>query len=73
MHGVGPISDVKHSQLSCEVLNMTYFEFLEELDIVNKNTGNIRGCMDEWQDGMQLGDKLRTGLLWEDDENYEEL
>jgi hypothetical protein len=73
LHGCGPIDDAKYQQQSCEVLNMSYFDFLEELDIVNAHTGNIRGCMDEWFEGMQLADKLRQALLWEDDENYEEL
>ena len=52
---------------------MSYFDFLEDLDIVNKNTGLIKGCMDEWYEGIQLGDKMRQAFLWEDDENYEEL
>ena len=49
---------------------MSWFDFLEELDIVNQHNGSIKGCLDEWCDGMQLGNKLRTGLAWEDDENY---
>jgi hypothetical protein len=28
--------------------------------------------MDEWYEGLQLQDKLRQALVWEDDENYEE-
>jgi hypothetical protein len=29
--------------------------------------------MDEWIDGMQLSDKLRHALIFEEDENYETL
>ncbi len=59
--------------MNCTVVNMTYFDFLEELRIVNPNTSYIQGCMDEYIHGMQCGDKLKTGLLFEEDENYEEL
>lgn len=33
----------------------------------------IQGCMDEFVNGLTLGDKLRTGMFFEEDENYEEL
>ena len=36
-------------------------------------TGSIRGAPDEWVDGIQCSNKLRLALLWEDDENYEEV
>jgi hypothetical protein len=52
---------------------MNYFNVLEELNIVNKHSGTINGAMDEWYDGMQLNDKLRQALMWEEDENFEEL
>lgn len=52
---------------------MSYFSFLEELNIVNPGTGSINGCLDEWVDGMQLSNKLLQALVWEEDENYEEL
>jgi len=52
---------------------MNYFNFLEDLKIVNKHSGMINGAFDEWIDGQQLNDKLRQALMWEDDENYEEL
>lgn len=52
---------------------MAYFEFLEEYRIVNNANGTIRGCMDEWFEGMQLSNKLKTALCWEEDENYETL
>ena len=52
---------------------MNFFNFLEDLNIVNKYSGTINGAFDEWIDGQQLNDRLRQALMWEDDENYEEL
>jgi hypothetical protein len=31
---------------------MAYFDVFEELNIVNDFNGHIKGCMDEWIDGM---------------------
>ena len=59
--------------MTTNVVNMSYFDFLEELNIVNPNTSGIQGCMEEYVNGMALGDRLRTGLLFEDDDNYCEL
>lgn len=72
LHGLGEV-DVKVEHMKCEVLNMTYFDFLEEYDIVNKHSGHIRGAMDEWHEGMQLCDRLRQAIVLEDDENWCEL
>jgi hypothetical protein len=52
---------------------MGWFKFLEDLNIVNQHVGAIRGCMDEWHEGIQLGNKLRMALCWEEDDNYEAL
>ena len=52
---------------------MAFFDFLEELNIVNPHNGKINGCLDEWIEGMQLSNKLRMALCWEEDENYEVL
>ena len=49
---------------------MSYFDFMEELGIVNSATASIKGALDEWIDGVQCGDKLRHALMLEDDENY---
>ena len=70
---LGDITDLSFKQMTCNVVNMNYFDIFEELQIVNPNTSMIQGCMDEFVNGMSLGDKLRTGLLFEDDENYPEL
>lgn len=69
----GKIEKVASKHISCGVLNLSYFDFLEELNIVNGNNGHIRGAPDEWVDGIQCSNRLRLGLLWEDDENFEEL
>ena len=73
LQSIGEVTDISFRQMNCTVVNMTYFDFLEELRIVNPNTSYIQGCMDEYIHGMQCGDKLKTGLLFEEDENYEEL
>eukprot|EP00353_Schmidingerella_taraikaensis_P013337 CAMPEP_0185581556 /NCGR_PEP_ID=MMETSP0434-20130131/18418_1 /TAXON_ID=626734 ORGANISM="Favella taraikaensis, Strain Fe Narragansett Bay" /NCGR_SAMPLE_ID=MMETSP0434 /ASSEMBLY_ACC=CAM_ASM_000379 /LENGTH=161 /DNA_ID=CAMNT_0028200137 /DNA_START=372 /DNA_END=857 /DNA_ORIENTATION=+ len=52
---------------------MSYFDFLEELGIVNPNTSSLQGCIEEYIHGIPCGDRLRTGLLFEEDENYDEL
>lgn len=59
--------------MNCTVLNLAYFNFFQELDIVNEYTGTINGAMDEWIDGVQCGDKLRQALMFDEDENYCEL
>ncbi len=50
---------------------MAFFDVFEELGIVSNHNGSIQGCMDEWQDGMQLSDKLRQALVWEENEHFE--
>lgn len=45
--------------MNCNVLNLSYFDFLEEMGIVHSHNGTIKGAMDEWLDGIQLGDELR--------------
>lgn len=69
----GKIESLSYKTMSCNVLNMAYFDFLEQLDLVNANTGHFKGAPDEWVDSIQLSTKLRQAMLWEDDENYCEL
>ena len=45
--------------MTCNVINMSYFDFLEELNIVNPHTSYLQGCMDEWIHGIQCSDRLR--------------
>lgn len=70
---VGGVEQVSFKQVNCNVLNLSFFDFLEELQIVHGETGSIKGACDEWVDGIQCGNKLRLALLWEDDENFEEV
>lgn len=55
------------------MLNLSYFDFLEEMDLVNTYTGKLKGAPDEWVDEIQCSTKLRLAMCYEDDENYEEL
>ena len=73
LQAIGEVQDVSYKQMNCTVINMSYFDFLEELGIVNPNTSTIQGCIEEYIHGMPCGDRLRTGLLWDEDENFEEL
>ncbi len=51
LSGFGTCNDFKMKQVTCSVLNMNYFNVLEDLNIVNKHSGTINGAMDEWIDG----------------------
>lgn len=70
---IGEVTDVSFKQMTCNVINMNYFDFLEELRIVNPQTATIQGCIEEYINNIPCGDKLRTALLFDEDENYEEL
>jgi len=48
----GKLEKINFKSLSCSVLNLQFFDFLEELRIVHSNTGHIRGAPDEWIDGI---------------------
>ena len=49
---------------------MGFFDILLERDIT-ASTGYIRKEMDEYVDGMTLGDRLRYALAFEESEYYE--
>ena len=70
---IGTCTDLTFKQVTCSVLNMSFFDILEQIGIVNEHNGLIRGAFDEWYEGMRLGDKLTQAFVWEDDENYEKL
>ena len=38
---LGDVTDVSFRQMTCNVVNMAYFDFFEELNIVNPNTSAI--------------------------------
>lgn len=47
----GLAEEIQFKQVGCNVLNLSYFDFLEELDIV-KPSGQIKGAPDEWVEGI---------------------
>ena len=69
---LGDISSVSFKQVNCTVTNLSYFDFLEDLGIVDGDA-RIKGDFDEWVSEVQCSDKLRKAMLFEDDENYSEL
>ena len=69
---LGEVQDVQFKQINWSVINLAYFDFLENLNIVTPDA-KIMGDYDEWVEGMQLSDKLRKAMMFEDDENYTEL
>ena len=56
---------VKYKKLSSEVVNMSYFEFLKEKNIV-MGDGEIKQELEEVYEGISLGNRLRKALLWEE-------
>lgn len=59
---------IESQQVSTNVMSMEFFDRLENFDIISTG-GQIRGCFEEYFDGIQCGDKLREVLLNEDSEN----
>lgn len=66
------VTDVSFKQINCSVVNLAYFDWLEDLEILGQDA-YIKGDYDEWVEGIQLSDKLRKAMLFEEDENYSEL
>lgn len=52
LQSLGEVTDVSFRQMNCTVVNMSYFDFLEDLRIVNSNTTNLQGCLDEYIFGI---------------------
>ena len=65
-------SNVKYKKMHSQVINMSYFDFLKEKQIV-MDDGRIKGDFDEYFDGIQLSDRLRKALLWEESDYFMEL
>lgn len=65
-------SNVKFKKLNSEVINMAWFEFLQEKGIV-MDDWKIKQDYDEYVDGIQLSNRLRKAMLWEESEYYCEL
>lgn len=63
--GVGKCTGLKYTHMTSSVLNMSYFDILHEINVCGEN-GHIRADMEEIYEGINLGDKLRKALLWEE-------
>ena len=64
--------NVKYKKLNAEVINLAWFDFLIEKNIVMDDY-RIKGDYDEYYEGIQLSDRLRKAMLWEESEFYCEL
>ena len=62
LKGLNSVSDIKFTQLNCNVLNMSYFEIFDHLDLVT-TSGSIRGTYEERYMGIVLNDKLRQAMV----------
>uniref|UniRef100_A0A7S3ISM7 Cilia- and flagella-associated protein 300 n=1 Tax=Strombidium inclinatum TaxID=197538 RepID=A0A7S3ISM7_9SPIT len=56
--------------MSCNVLNMSFFDIFHELKVCTKD-GDIRQNYEENFEGILLGDRLKQVLLWEEYEDIE--
>lgn len=52
LQSLGTCQGLTFKQLGCKVLNMSYFDIFEQIGLVNEHDGSLRGCMDEWVDGL---------------------
>ncbi|CAI2378025.1 unnamed protein product [Moneuplotes crassus] len=64
------VESVEFNKLSTEVVNMGFFDILDEKDITT-TTGYIKKEPDEYLEGMVMGDRLRYALAFEESEFYE--
>ena len=58
--------------MTSEIINMSFFDFLQEKNIA-LDDGYIKKEPDEYVEGVQLGDRLRYALLFEESEYYESI
>ncbi|TNV76267.1 hypothetical protein FGO68_gene6052 [Halteria grandinella] len=65
-------NSVKYKKLNAEVINLAWFDFLIEKGIVMDDY-RIKADYDEYFEGIQLSDRLRKAMLWEESEYYCEL
>lgn len=56
--GAGEATDFKFTHLNCNVLNMSFFDILQELNLVGTE-GTIRQNYEERYEGIVLGDRVR--------------
>ncbi len=60
-------NNVNYKKLNSQVINMSFFDFLKEKKIV-MDDWRIKADFDEYLDGIQLSNRLRKAMLWEDDD-----
>lgn len=63
--GVGKCTGLKYTHMTSNVLNMSFFDVLHEINVCGEN-GYIRADMEEIYEGISLSDKLRKAMLWEE-------
>ena len=63
--GVGKCTGLKYTHMTSKVLNMSYFDVLHEINVCGES-GLIKADMEEIYEGINLGDKLRKALLFEE-------
>lgn len=51
--------------MNCNVLNMSFFDVFQENKIVSQD-GQIRANYEEYVEGIQLGDRLRQVMIFEE-------
>ena len=62
LRGISDVSEIKYTHMSCEVMNMSYFDIFNELNLTGP-TGSIRGAFEQGYMGIILGDKIRLAML----------
>lgn len=66
----GVIEHFKFNKLSTRCTNLDIFDTVYESDICNKETGYIKKDFDDYEDDIQISDKLKQALLKEESEYY---
>lgn len=66
----GEIKSVKFTPMTCNVLNMSYFDVLSEVGCVGP-TGDLYGNYEEVHDGITLSTKMTQIMVMEDYEDVE--
>lgn len=63
------VSNLSFSELRCTVTSMDYFDFLKEKELVYPN-GNIKKVIPDYNNDIEICDKIREVLLCEESEDY---
>lgn len=67
----GTCTGVKYTAMNCNILNMSFFDVFKEANIVYGDEGHIKQNYEEIHMGMNLGDRLRQILVWEDYDDFD--